>query len=44
MKMDQQNRTATSRLFNVTIVDVKKDEIEEVKIIFIMVVFVFWLH
>lgn len=31
MKMDQQARTSTTRLFNVTIVDVKKDDIEEVK-------------
>lgn len=30
MKMDQQIRTTTSRLFNVTIVDVKKDDVEEV--------------
>lgn len=30
MKMDQQIKTSTSRLFNVTIVDVKKDDIEEV--------------
>lgn len=36
MKMEQQTRTTTSRLFNVTIVDVKKDDLEEV-IIFKMV-------
>lgn len=30
MKMDQQIKTSTSRLFNVSVVDVKKDDIEEV--------------